>query len=60
MGNYRWTCRNISPTAIQLLAEVSETSGLSYGDLLTEAIETWYEGLPEEPEESDDPIDLTT
>jgi len=62
MSSYRWTVRNVDPEAIQLLEEVSETSGLTFGELLTDAIETWYDGLPEEDhedtEESDDPVAL--
>ena len=63
MSNYRWGVRNVSPAALQLLKEVAETSGVSFGELVTDAIETWYHQLPfeddEEPDESDDPADLT-
>ncbi len=59
MHSYRWTVRNVDPEAIQLLEEVAETSGCTFGELLTDAIETWYHGLPEEADdESNDPADL--
>jgi len=62
--SYRWTVRNVDPEVVDLLKEVSETSGGCYGELLTEAIETWYDGLPfeddEDTEESDDPVALAS
>ncbi len=61
MSEYRWTVRNVDPDAVELIEEVAETSGSMFGELLTDAIETWYNQLPEEdeePEESDDPADL--
>jgi hypothetical protein len=48
MTTYRWTCRNVELGVIELLREVSETSGLCYGELVTQAIEEWYVNLPEE------------
>ena len=62
MSNYRWTVRNVDPEAVELIEEIAETSGLTYGELVTEAIVTYYDQLPfqddEEPDESDDPADL--
>ena len=52
MTNYRWTCRNLDPAVLELLREVSETSGLCYGELVTQAIEEWYLSLPEEESET--------
>ncbi len=52
MTAYRWTCRNVELGVIELLREVSETSGLCYGELLTQAIEEWYLSLPEEESET--------
>ncbi len=61
MRTYRWTVRNVDPEAIELIEEIAETSGCTFGELVTDAIETWYEQLPEEDDEtdeSDDPADL--
>jgi len=57
MQGYRWTVRNLDPLVLGLLWEVRETSGVPFGELLTEAIETWYQGLPEDegsPSDSED------
>ena len=57
MSTYRWTVRNVDPVAVQLLEEIAETSGACFGELLSEAIETWYDQLPEEDEEPDETED---
>jgi hypothetical protein len=43
----RWTVRGIKQSTIDMIAEVRETSGGSYGELINEAVETWYDSLPE-------------
>ena len=54
MQGYRWTVRNFEPHVLGLLWEVREASGVSFGELLTEAVETWYQGLPEVEEKPSD------
>ena len=48
----RWTVRNIEQNTIDMIAEVHETSGITYGELLNEAVLSWYESLPEVNEET--------
>ena len=43
----KWTVRNISPDAYQMLREVSEYSHMTFGDALSEAVTDWYNHLPE-------------
>ena len=43
----KWTLRNIEPEALALLHEVSETSGLPMGALVSQALVEWYDRLPE-------------
>ena len=47
----RWTIRNIERDTIDIIAEVHEISGMSYGELLNEAVLSWYQLLPEIYEE---------
>ncbi len=44
----KWTLRNVSEDARAMVVEVHEVTGIPYGRLVTEAIERWYDGLPEE------------
>jgi hypothetical protein len=43
----RWTIRGVDAEAIDMVGEVAEASGDSYGTLVTEAIVAWYQSLPE-------------
>ena len=44
----KWTIRNIEPDAVAMIAETADTSGRSFGDLVSEAIAFWYDSLPYE------------
>ncbi len=59
---YRWTIRNVDPEVVDLIAEVSETSGLTFGELVSQGLLEWHAQLPfedeEDPEESGDPVTL--
>ncbi len=57
MSDYRWTVRLPDDTQmLELLHEVSQTSGVRLGSLLEEAVLDWYEALPVETEgEHDEP-----
>ncbi len=50
----RWMIRNVSDQAIQMVAEVSDITGIYYGDLVNEAIVNWYDNLPEHAEDEED------
>ncbi len=54
---YRWTVRNVEPGNLRLLEEIKGTTGRCYGDLINEAIEYWYESLPEDEQEATWPAD---
>jgi hypothetical protein len=43
----RWTVRNVDLDALALLVQVRDACGQTTGVLLSEAIRTWYGGLPE-------------
>jgi hypothetical protein len=43
----RWTIRGVDAEAIDMVSEVAEASGVTYGALVTEAIVAWYRNLPE-------------
>jgi len=54
MQKTKWTIRlKQKDEILEKLREVKESSSMSYGELLTEAIFDWYENLPYE----DDHID---
>lgn len=44
----RWTIRNVTDDARAMIDEVHEVTGIPYGRLLTEAINQWYQELPDE------------
>lgn len=44
----RWTIRNVTKDARAMVDEVHDLTGIPYGRLLTDAIEAWYDELPEE------------
>lgn len=44
----RWTIRNVTKDARAMVEEVHSLTGIPYGRLVTEAIEVWYDELPEE------------
>lgn len=48
----KWTIRNIEPDAVAMIAETADTSGRSYGNLVSEAIAFWYDSLPYEGDEA--------
>jgi hypothetical protein len=48
MHPIKWTVRGVGREAISKLHEVKDISGESLGELLTEAVEFWYESLPSE------------
>jgi hypothetical protein len=48
MHQIKWTVRGVDREAISKLHEVKDISGESLGELLTEAVEFWYESLPSE------------
>lgn len=43
----RWTVRDLDPEALEMLHRVRGTCGLTLGVLLSDAVRTWYDGLPE-------------
>ena len=47
----KWTVRNLPVDIIEMLLEVQEVSGGTIGELLTEAVEGWYQALPSANEE---------
>ena len=53
MEQYRWTVLIGDQSGIDLLCEVRSFNGVSLGVLLGEAIEAWYEALPECDEDPD-------
>jgi hypothetical protein len=50
----RWTVRGVDATTVHRIKEVQETSGGSCGDLLNEAVEFWYQSLPDDDGQSAD------
>ena len=54
-GSLRWSVRGIGAESVERLAEVKQTCGWPYGDLVNEAIAFWFERLPAE---SDGDADL--
>ena len=53
----KWTVRNVTPEALEMLQEVSQNSGAPMGELLSDAVADWYQRLPETTEEDDDRVD---
>ena len=47
MDKYRITIRNVDPVAADMLREVAVESGETLGEMFNQAIERWYEWLPE-------------
>jgi len=52
MSSYRWSVRNLDEDILELLREVKEVSGLSYGEIVSEAVSDWYRRLPEDDAET--------
>ena len=48
MAGTKWCVRNVAPECREMVLEVQQaTDGfVSIGELLSEAIETWYQALP--------------
>ncbi len=44
----KWTIRGVDPAAREAVEEIREATGVPFGRLISEAIWTWYDGLPEE------------
>ena len=42
----RWTIRGIDPDVIDMVHEVADTSNLTIGEVVNEAIIEWYDALP--------------
>jgi len=49
----KWTVRNITPQALEMLHEVRQHSGTPLGELLSEAVAEWYAALPYDDDEDD-------
>ncbi len=47
MDSYRITIRNVDPEAADMLREVAVESGETLGELFDQAVQYWYERLPE-------------
>jgi hypothetical protein len=47
----QWSIRNVAPEARDMVLEVMEVSAISAGEAVTQAIEFWYDSLPEADEE---------
>jgi hypothetical protein len=57
MSDYRWTVRRVDPQAIQALHEVKAVNpGTTLGQLLSEAIQDWYDNLEEQTDEEPDKL----
>ena len=44
----KWTIRGIDAAAREVVEDIRAATGVPYGRLITDAIWTWYESLPEE------------
>lgn len=49
----RWTIRGIDEDVIELVREIAEDNQMTFGECVSEAIETWYEGLADADDEGD-------
>jgi len=58
MKTCKWSVRNVSHEAIEKLHNVQHTSGGLLGELVSEAINDWFDHLPEEPD-IEEPIEPT-
>lgn len=47
----RWSVRGIELSSIDRLAEVKDTCGVPYGELVNEAIDFWFTHLPVESDQ---------
>ena len=54
----RWTVRNVSPDTVEMIAQVAEISDFCFGELLNQAVEFWYDALPEEDDDVS-PLDVS-
>ena len=43
----KWTIRKVDEEAIEAIQNVAEASDISFGEAVSEAIMSWYSGLPE-------------
>jgi hypothetical protein len=50
----RWTVRGIDASIIAMLRDVSEVSGVTFGELLSAAVTLWYRQLPEVGDDADE------
>ncbi len=50
----RWTVRGIHSETLNMLANIQESSGGTYGEFVNEAVAHWYELLPDAAEEDDE------
>ena len=44
----KWTVRGVDPAVREAVEEIRSATGIPFGRLLTQAIWTWYDGLPKE------------
>ena len=50
----RWTVRGVDERIIEMIRDVSEVSGSTFGELLSAAVTLWYDRLPEIEDETDE------
>ena len=53
MNTCKWAVRHMDREAIEKLLEVQQTSGGLLGELVSEAIDDWFNHLPEETEDEE-------
>ena len=59
--NYRWTVRNLDPSALEVLHEAQELNPeRTLGSLVSEAVWDWWENIPDDdPDISSDVEDTS-
>ncbi len=50
----RWTVRGIEPDMVRMVREVAALNGLTIGQCMNEAIQEWYDCIPEDGDDDDD------
>ena len=53
METFKWSVRHMDPEAVERLREVQETSGGLLGELVSEAVYVWHDGLDFEKNPAD-------
>jgi hypothetical protein len=54
MYSNKWTVRGVDPESIRKIREVKSVSGGALGELVSEAIDFWFDCLPEDTEAVDE------